>query len=47
MFERITNMEEEFAISVLHNRKGNLGYGDYSKVLGQLPSRKIAAQPLN
>ena len=26
-------MEEEFIISVLHNRKGNLGYGDCSKNL--------------
>ena len=26
-------MEEEFIISVLRNRKGNLGYGDCSKYL--------------
>ena len=26
-------MEEEFIVSVLRNRKGNLGYGDCSKYL--------------
>ena len=26
-------MEEEFVVGVLHNREGNLGYGDCSKYL--------------
>ena len=30
----LTNMEEEFIIGVLHNRKGNHGYGTCSKYLG-------------
>ena len=33
LFEWITNMEEEFILRVLHNRKRNLGYGDCSKYL--------------
>ena len=33
LFEWITNMEEEFILRVLHNRKRNLGYGDCSKCL--------------
>ena len=33
LFEWITNMEEEFILRVLHNRKRNLGYGDSSKYL--------------
>ena len=33
MFEWIPNMEEEFIIGVLYDRKGNLGYSDCSKYL--------------
>ena len=35
-------MEEEFIISVLRNRKGNLGYGDCSKFLAYSIESQVA-----
>ena len=35
-------MEEEFSISVLHNRKVNLGDGDYSNYLANSIKSQVA-----